>query len=192
MIKGISDFKSNFAGGARPNLFEVALTFPNEVRQQFNANTFSTLTPAQTTMMMVKGASLPSSVVGTIPLKFRGRELKIAGDRTYETWTITVINDTGMELRNMFEAWMDLIARNSANVSAYDNLDYMTQLNVSQLNGQGQQTKTYTIKDAYPINIQAIELSYDTTDAIEEFTVEFNYQYWTSGESGVIEQVTSI
>jgi hypothetical protein len=135
---------------------------------------------------MIKAAQLPSSVIGQIEVPYRGRKLKVAGDRTFESWTITVINDTTFDIRNAFESWMDRVNSHSRNVSADavvgQHLNYLRNMEVVQLDRDGDEAgiKTYTFIDAYPINIGAIELNYETVDAVEEFTVELSYQYWTS------------
>ena len=179
-MAGIEDFKAKLAGGgARPNLFKVTLAWPGGRGPDTNNVSF-----------LIKGATLPSSVIGTIPLKFRGRELKIAGDRTFETWTITVINDNDMTIRTAFEGWMSLINAHTENVSSYTGTDALGYLNsqmlVEQLDRNEDVMKTYTFIGAYPINVSAIDLNYDTTDAIEEFTVELNYQYWTDTQNGIL------
>jgi hypothetical protein len=182
MKQSISDFKSKFSGGARPNLFSVQLFFPSGVPR----------TDPSTDTILVKAASLPSSIIGTIEVPFRGRKLKVAGDRTFESWSITVINDTNMILRNKFELWMDLISRNSVNLKDSPDLSYMQPINVYQLNSEQEAIKEYVIVDAFPVNISAIDLNYETNDTIEEFTVEFSYQYWTSREANVIDYSGSI
>jgi hypothetical protein len=178
MRQSISDFKSKFSGGARPNLFEVKLFWPDTVRA-------ATGTDALTDTLMIKAASLPPSIISTIEVPFRGRKLKVAGDRTFESWTITVINDTNMVLRNKFELWMDLVSRNSVNLKDLAGLSYMQDMYVTQLDSEQEAIKEYQIHDAFPVNISAIELNYETNDAVEEFTVEFSYQYWTSRQAGV-------
>jgi hypothetical protein len=179
MRQSISDFKSKFSGGARPNLFEVKLQWPDNIIRGEGGD-------ALTDTVMIKAASLPASVINTIEVPFRGRKFKVAGDRTFESWTITVINDTDMSLRNKFELWMDLISRNSVNIQDLSTpRDYMRDLMVHQLNNEQEEIKSYQIHDAFPVNISAIELNYETNDQIEEFTVEFSYQFWTSKESGV-------
>jgi hypothetical protein len=186
MKQSISNFKSNFIGGARPNLFQVRINYPTDT-----TNSVSPINGiggnAVTDTLMVKGASLPGGVLGTIEVPFRGRKLKIAGDRTYEPWTITVINDVDMNVRNKLESWMNLISRNSSNTKDYASLAYMIDVYVDQLDYEQNIVKSYTLHDAYPTNISAIELNYETNDTVEEFTVEFNYQYWTSKESNVID-----
>lgn len=174
-MPGIADFKANFKGGARPNLFKAIMTFPDN-----NKNT------SELASYMIKAAQLPSDVIGVIEVPFRGRKLKIAGDRTFEPWTITVTNDSDMSIRNAFESWMNLINAHRENASAYsiagDPLGYMTNIDIIQLDRDGDETgtKTYTFIDAWPTNIGAIELNAENPDIIEEFTVELQYQYWTS------------
>jgi len=170
-MSNISDFKGQLiGGGARPNLFAVSMQFPPAVNFVDTVNA----------EFMIKAASLPSSVIGPIEVSYRGRKLKIAGDRTFENWSITVLNDTNMALRTAFESWMELITQNAQNVStAVPTLDgYMCNLAVSQLDRAGNTTKSYAFIDAWPVNVQAIDLNYETNDAVEEFTVEFAYQYW--------------
>lgn len=170
-ILGVDDFKSKLkGGGARPNLFNCKLNFP----------AFA-LGDAELTSFMVKGAQLPSSNVTPITVPFRGRQLKIAGDRTFEEWTVTVINDTGFEVRDAMERWMNGINSHNANTGFNDPADYQTDLSVDQLDKDGLVIKTYNFRSCFPTVISAIDLNYDTTDAIEEFTVTFQVQYWESG-----------
>lgn len=176
----LDTFKAKLrGGGARPNLFKVTIPFP-----------VATGGDTELTSFMVKGASLPSSVINPIEVPYRGRKLKVAGDRTFEPWTITVINDNDMGIRNAFERWMNLINRNVSNTSAYvdgNSLNYYSDVYVDQLdrNQVAIPTKSYEIIGAFPTNIGAIDLNYETNDTVEEFTVELNYQYWTSVGSGI-------
>jgi hypothetical protein len=177
-MSNLSQFKNQFLGGARPNLFEVELYFPTGVLDSGRARSKS--------RFMVKGAQLPASVIAPIEVPYRGRKLKVAGDRTFEPWTITVINDTNMEIRNAFESWMNLINRHASNTTAYsgDPLGYYQDLHVKQLTRESNAvTKKYTFVGAFPTNISTIELNYETNDTVEEFTVELNYQYWTSNST---------
>jgi hypothetical protein len=169
-ILGVDDFKSKLkGGGARPNLFNCKLNFP----------AFA-LGDAELTSFMVKGAQLPSSNVTPITVPFRGRQLKIAGDRTFEEWTVTVINDTGFEVRNAMERWMNGINSHNANTGFNDPADYQTDLTVDQLDKDGLVIKSYQFRSCFPTVISAIDLNYDTVDTIEEFTVTFQVQYWES------------
>jgi len=165
---GVDDFKSKLiGGGARPNLFKAIVNFPAYAAGDTELTSF-----------MCKGAQLPGSTIAQLDVPFRGRQLKIAGDRTFENWTITVINDTGMEVRNAMERWMNGMNEHVNNTGLSNPTDYQADMAIEQLDKAGNITKTYTIRGAYPINVSAIDLSYETNDAIEEFTVELAYQYW--------------
>ena len=170
MSLGVDDFKAKLiGGGARPNLFRVTVNFPGFAGGD-----------SELTSFMVKGAQLPASVIAQIDVPFRGRQLKVAGDRTFENWTITVLNDNEMLVRNAFETWMNGINEHNANVGIVNPTDYQTDMIVEQLDKSDNVTKTYDIRGAFPVNVAAIELSYDTNDTIEEYTVELAYQYWES------------
>jgi len=165
---GVDDFKSKLiGGGARPNLFKAIVNFPAYAAGDTELTSF-----------MCKGAQLPGSIIAQLDVPFRGRQLKIAGDRTFENWIITVINDTGMEVRNAMERWMNGMNEHVNNTGLSNPTDYQADMAIEQLDKAGNITKTYTIRGAYPINVSAIELSYETNDQIEEFTVELAYQYW--------------
>ena len=172
-ILGVDDFKAKLTGGgARPNLFKATLGFPGFVTADVENASF-----------MVKAASLPSSVINPIMVPFRGRQLQIAGDRTFEPWTITVINDTNFDVRNSFEEWMNGINQHNANTGMTNPSDYMADMIISQLDKDGTDVKTYNIRGCFPTNLGPIELSYDTENTIEEFTVELQVQYWESDKT---------
>jgi len=167
---GVDDFKSKLVGGgARANLFKVTCNFPSLAGGNTELASF-----------MIKGASLPGSTIQAIEIPFRGRKLKIAGDRSFDVWSITVINDTKMEIRNAFERWMNSMNAHVANTGLTNPRDYQTDMTVEQLDKAGNVSKKYTIRGAFPVGVAAIELNYDTNDQIEEFTVELQYQYWES------------
>ena len=169
-ILGVDDFKSKLkGGGARPNLFNCKVNFPAYA-----------LGDAELTSFMVKGAQLPASVVNPITVPFRGRQLKIAGDRTFEEWTVTVINDTGFEVRDAMERWMNGINSHNENTGFNDPAEYQTDLSVDQLDKDGLVIKSYSFRSCFPTNITGIDLNYDTVDTIEEFQVTFQVQYWES------------
>lgn len=169
-ILGVDDFKSKLkGGGARPNLFNVKMNFPAYA-----------LGDAELTSFMCKAAALPASTVNVITVPFRGRQLKIAGDRTFETWTVTVINDTDFAIRDAMERWMNGINSHNANTGFNDPAEYQTDLSVEQLDKDGIVLKTYNFRSCFPTSVAAIELSYETVDTVEEFTVEFQVQYWES------------
>ncbi len=179
--KNISQFKSKLiGGGARPNLFEVELTtLPPNVVSNWDADIFQ---------FMCKAASLPAQNIANIDIPFRGRIFKVAGDRTIDTWTITVINDEDFRFRNAFEDWTQQIANLDDNMGTTDPSEYMVNAKVYQL-GRGSEKssqnnggsenvvlKEYEFQNIFPTNVSAIDLSYDTGDTIEEFTVEFQVQ----------------
>ena len=192
--KSISDFKSALVGGgARPNLFEVELTtLPGGIA--WDADIFQ---------FLCKGASLPAQNIANIDIPFRGRIFKVAGDRTIETWSVTVINDESFKLRNAFEQWMQLIAKLDNNLGATNPSAYMVDADVYQLGRGGKVCeestsnagsnsailKQYKMEGIFPTNLAGIDLSYDTGDTIEEFTVEFQVQSFTpfggAGVSGI-------
>lgn len=186
--KTISQFKSALiGGGARPNLFEVELTtLPNNIA--WDSDNFR---------FMCKSAALPAQNVASIDVPFRGRIFKVAGDRTIDAWTVTIINDEGFILRNAFEEWSNLIADLDTNIGATDPSAYMVNAKVYQL-GRGSVPssqdntgnsnavlKEYEFIDIFPTNVSQIDLSYDSSDTIEEFTVEFQVQSFSyTGQGG--------
>ncbi len=170
-LRKISDFKSRLiGGGARPNLFEVELAFPTAV-----AVDSEVLAKAR---ILVKAAALPASTVAPIEIPFRGRILKIAGDRTFETWTITVINDTDFMIRSAFEKWMNVINKMDDGTGIQNPEDYQKDAIVHQLDRDGGILRSYKFWDIFPTNVSAIDMSYETTDTLEEFTVEMQVHWW--------------
>ncbi len=183
----LSDFKSRLVGGgARPNLFECVLAFPSGLSTEVRVDEDFTF--------MVKAAQLPASNVNVIDIPFRGRNLKVAGDRTFDPWTITVINDTNFKLRNAFERWMNFINRHDDNAGVITPAAYQTEMVVHQL-GRGKEVngtsgqlpdngakipvlKSYKFFGTFPTNVSPIELSYDAADSVEEFTVDLQVQWW--------------
>ena len=186
--KSISDFKSALiGGGARPNLFEVELTTLPDGVEGWDAEIFR---------FMCKGASLPPQTIANIDVPFRGRIFKVAGDRTIDPWTVTIINDENFNLRNAFEEWTDLIAKLDNNLGATDPEAYMVNAKVYQL-GRGSTPnaksnsgtansvlKEYEFYNIWPSTVAAIDLSYDSTDTIEEFTVDFQVQSYKFNGAG--------
>ena len=168
-LRTISDFKSKLTGGgARANLFEVVLTFPDLAQPPTDV--------LDKSRFLVKAARLPASNIQQIDVPFRGRILKIAGDRTFDSWSITVINDTDFAIRSAFERWMNVINRLSDNTGAVNPADYQADCYVYQLDRDGQSLRSYRFFDTFPTQVGPIELSYDAT-GIQEFTVELQVQY---------------
>ena len=185
--KTISQFKAALiGGGARPNLFEVELAaLPAGI--EWDADSFR---------YMCKAASMPSSNIAQIDVPFRGRIFKVAGDRTVDVWSITVIQDENFRLRNAFEQWVELIAKLENNLGATDPSAYMSNAKVFQL-GRGSAPnsttnagdtnavlKEYEFIDIFPTTVSSIDLSYDSSDAIEEFTVDFQVNSFSLSGAG--------
>jgi len=182
MANTLTDFKSALSGGgARPNLFEVSISPPQGNSTLFTLDGNFTI--------LCKAAALPASNVGNIDVPFRGRVFKVAGDRTFDTWQITVINDGDFTHRAIFEKWMQHIAQYQDASGASNPNNYMAEASVKQLkrdattstsnSGGGlSSAKEYKFHDIFPTNISAIDLSYDSSDQIEEFTVEFQVNHW--------------
>tara|TARA_R100000234_G_C4966151_1_gene163977 strand:+ start:299 stop:880 length:582 start_codon:yes stop_codon:yes gene_type:complete len=181
----IDDFKANVASDfARPNLFQVDLAFPSGIINNASLVRLGKFT--------VRAANLPSSQIGVIEVPFRGRTLKIAGDRTFEPWTITVMNDSKFKLRAAFEKWASSIQGYAENFTVArglgdrdDSTGYFADMTVQQLSrdiraGKAPKVlKAYRFYNVFPSNIAAIDLDYGSNDAVEEFTVELQVQYWT-------------
>jgi|TARA_B100001939_G_scaffold55529_1_gene44776 hypothetical protein len=173
-LRTIKDFKSKLiGGGARPNLFEVELAFPDGEGSPVAVNEV-----VENARFLVKAAALPSSTIAPIEIPFRGRILKIAGDRTFETWTITILNDSTFTIRSAMEKWMNYINKLDNGTGVTDPSLYQKDAVVKQLDRDGKVLRKYKFWDIFPTNISTIDLSYDTTDTIEEFTVEMQVHYW--------------
>ncbi len=170
-LRKITDFKGKLAGGgARPNLFEVELAFPTDVNVDNEI-----LNKAR---FLVKAAALPASNITPIEVPFRGRILKVAGDRTFDTWTITVINDVDFSIRSAFEKWMNVINKMDNATGLTNPAEYHKDATVHQLDRDGSILRSYKFWDIFPTSISAIDVSYETGDTIEEFTVELQVHWW--------------
>ena len=181
--RSIVDFRSRMkGGGARSNLFEVQMSFPDfakPVSEALNDIPF-----------LVKAAEIPASNIGNIPVPFRGRILPIAGDRTFDPWTVTIINDTNFRLRDVMERWSDGINDIQTAQGTIDPETYQQTAKVLQLSrGKSSNKKITSSADIpvlreydfigiYPNVVSSIPLDHGATDQIEEFQVTFNYLYY--------------
>ncbi len=166
----ITDFKSKLSGGgARSNLFEVVLSFPEAAPADTNV--------LDKSRFLVKSVAMPASTVTPLPVAFRGRTLNVAGDRTFESWTITIINDTDFSIRSAFENWMNTMNKVSDNTGITDPALYQADAFVYQLDRDGSTLRAYHFYDLFPTNMSSIPLSYDT-ESIQEFTVEMQVLWW--------------
>ena len=172
----IDDFKANLiGGGARANQFRVTITPPSGIAIGLDVRRAS---------FLARGTNLPAQTLGEIAVPFRGRQIYIAGDRTFdETWTTTFLNDTDFMVRTAIELWMNGINDLADNTGVIAPADYQTDLTVEQLDRDDTVLKTYIFRSAWPTTIAAIELTADQADAIEEFEVTWRYQHFEA--SGV-------
>jgi hypothetical protein len=171
-MANINDFKAKLAGGgARANQFKVVMPFPGyaQVGGEIEEMAF-----------LCSGTTLPGMVIGNVDVPFRGRVIKLAGDRTFEPITFTVLNDTNFKIRNAFERWMNGINNMTDNEGLTNPADYQVDAFVDQLDRNGSTLKSYTLRGAFPTNLSTIELAYATNDAVETYTIELNYQYFES------------
>ena len=169
-MANINDFKAKLAGGgARNNQFKVTMPFPGYA---------SIGGEIEELAFLCRATSIPSMEVANINVPFRGRSIKIAGDRTIPSWSITVYNDTNFKLRNAFERWQNGINNMTDNEGLTNPVDYQVDAFVDHLDRNGNTIKSYTLRGVFPTDIAAIDLSYDEATAIEEFSVTFAYQYF--------------
>ena len=191
----VSTFLQTINQGIKPNMFSVDISFPADGAGE--AANFSNR-DKDLTNILCKSAALPGSNLGVIEVPFRGRTVKIAGDRTFDTWTATFFNDKDFKIRALFERWANEINLHEANTSGRfkpgNGTDgYMANLLVTQLEKDGSESgsslRTYKLHHCFPTNISSIDLAYDSNDQIEEFTVEWQYSFFTaqpsSGESSI-------
>jgi hypothetical protein len=187
----VSQFLQTMGQGVRPNMFLIDINFPQAIALQSEDQ--------QLTNILCKSAALPGSNLGVIEIPFRGRTVKIAGDRTFDTWTTTFFNDKDFKLRSFFEQWANSINTHEGNTAPLftpNNSDgYMADLGVKQLekdaSEEGAILRQYTLKYCFPTNVSPIDLAYDSNDQIEEFSVEWQYSYFTA-EGGTRSGVSNL
>jgi hypothetical protein len=176
MAFNVTEFRANMIGdGARPNLFQVTLSFPTVAQNGTAA--------AQKTTFMAKSAQLPGSTVGTVPLYYFGRELKFAGNRTFTDWTLQIINDEDFTIRNALESWMNAINSHAGNVrnpAAGSAAGYTVDAVVNQYGKTGNIIKSYKFVGLFPLDLAPIDLDWGSNDTIEEYSATFAYQWWES------------
>lgn len=172
-ITNIEEFRSRLVtGGARPTLFRITNPFPSTLGAD-----------AEELSYMAKAASIPEEIISPISVGYFGRKIKLAGDRTYRDWNLTIINNEMYSIRNVFESWHNLLNSPEGNVRAFSYINpniYKTDVNVEQLNQGGDISRIYKLVGAFPIRIGDIRLSWDDQNTIEEFDVTFAYDYFTS------------
>ena len=177
--RNITEFRSRLSGGgARANLFEVEIAFPEELVIDLNLVT-------DKVPFLVKAAEIPASNLGNIPVPYRGRVLPVAGDRTFDPWTVTIINDTDFQIRDAMEKWSNSINDLQTAQGSVDPAVYQRSALVKQLSREGTNPgdpekvlRTYNFEGIYPNTVSSIPLDFGATDQIEEFQVTFNYLFW--------------
>lgn len=181
MAFSIDQFKSQLAlGGARPSLFEVQITF--------NPGSGIVTDGLSKLQFMARAASIPPSIVGSFPVPYFGRQIKLAGDRVFEDWQVTIINDEDFAVRSAFEEWSKLINSHEPNLTSLrpglgtaggaSTLGYKANAEVRQYSKLGNVIRRYQFVGLYPTAISDIQLNWGETDTIEEFAVQFSYDYW--------------
>ena len=169
-MANINDFKAKLAGGgARANQFKVTMPFPGYAQVGGEIEDLAFLCTT---------AQIPAMNVGLVNVPFRGRQIKIAGDRTFADWSITVLNDTNFKLRNAFERWQNGINNMTDNEGLSNPVDYQVDAFVDQLDRNGSTLKTYTLRGSFPTTLAPIDLSYSDNSAVETFSCTFRYQYF--------------
>jgi hypothetical protein len=168
----INRFREKLGGGSKANLFRM------DIIPEFTVPGFD----QKTTSILCKSGAIPAFTLGIIEVPFRGRRIKIPGDRTYADWTATFINDDNQNIRKSFDNWLNSIVNVDGEEALRDGTDsYRCTITVSQLKPDGSVARKYKLFDAFPTDVSAIDLSYDTTDAVQEFTVTFQYHYLDVG-----------
>lgn len=176
--RSIEDFKAVLqGGGVRPTMFEVELSFPESIAPDLGDVT-------RDGTFLIKAAGLPSSNVGTIAVPFRGRKLKVSGDRVFDDWNITVINDVSFGLRTAMEKWSEKIQNHNYALGATELRSYFGSAIVRQLDRDGSQLRAYVFEGIWPQQVAEIGLDFEANDSIEQYDVNFAVQYWGAAKDG--------
>ena len=183
MAFSVTEFNSNLKqGGARPSLFQVELLFPQVtgIKQ-----------PTVKSKFLVKGTTIPASTIGSYDVFFHGKAIKVAGDRTFDTWETTIINDEDYGIRVAIEQWMDLIAEHKLNKrnevftsKEGEAASYKQSLKVTQFSKSGKDIHHYHFLGAFPTALSTIALDWGSSE-IEEYTCTWTYDRWMPGREGV-------
>jgi hypothetical protein len=174
----INEFRTKLKnGGARPNQFQVIISFPVQTGVQLGVSTY-----------LVNVAELPGQTIGVAPVFYRGREIKLAGDKVFAPFTCTVLNDTDFTLRQGLELWMNLIESNTRKTGYTDPSLYQSVIDVNQLDRQGNILRSYKLNGAFPTDIAPIGLDFAANDQLSTFGVTFQYQDFivSGGTTGII------
>lgn len=177
----VDNFTSQLkGGGARPNLFQMQLS---------NLPTFATIGDNAMFSYMCRATDIPSSTIGTAPLPYFGREIHFAADREFAELTTTIINDEGHDARNMIESWMNQMngmSSNKAKNSLGDRTNYTSTLILKTFKKDGADDQSFQFRDCWPSSVSAIDLNWDSTNTIMEFTVTWQYGYFVHPQANII------
>ena len=183
MTTKLNNFLSKIGEGVKPNMFVVDVNWPSDLASAPSGDN------KELVNLLCKSTALPASNIGVIEVPFRGRTVKIAGDRTFDTWTATFFNDKDFKIRTYFEKWLERINTHESNnaplyIPSNSDNGYMATVKVKQMRKDDKESgsvlRQYDLLHAFPTNVSQIDLAYDSNDQIEEFSVEFQYSYWTS------------
>ena len=192
---GILEFQKAIRGGVRPNLFSVFHTWPQGTSLSEPIVDGVSGSKGAAVTYMCKSAALPATNVGTVELPFRGRVIKVPGDRTYETWTGTFYNDDAFKMRSAYEKWIQITNGVDANVAEADVSDIFKNITVAQFDKFGSEKlkviRSYELVQAFPVSVSQISVAYDNNDSYEEFDVEFAYQYHVTKEGVTANRVSA-
>lgn len=170
----IDTFREKLNGGSKANLFRMDIEVEEDIDGVDLANV----------PILCKSGAIPAFTLGVIEVPFRGRRIKIPGDRTYGDWTATFVNDDSQNIRKSFDNWLNSIVNVDGEQALRDGTEtYRSTITINQLRPDGTIARIYQLYDAFPTDVSAIDLSYDTTDAIQEFTVTFQYHYLDVGST---------
>ncbi|MAB51007.1 phage tail protein [Marinobacter sp.] len=176
-VFNVERFKSALTnGGLRPNQFAVQLSFPTYVGDAATA--------VQKSPFLVNIAELPGQIINPAIVLYRGREVKFAGDRVYAPWTITVLNDSQMSVRNAMEQWMNGMEDLQTKIGRLNPAEYQRNVDIFQLDRNGNVLKSYTLLDAFPVDISPVALDFGANDQISTFTVTWQYQSFATSGGG--------
>jgi hypothetical protein len=183
MTTKLNNFLSKIGEGVKPNMFVVDVSWPTDLENKPEGDN------RELVNLLCKSTALPASNIGVIEVPFRGRTVKIAGDRTFDTWSATFFNDKDFKIRSYFEKWLEQINTHESNnaplfVPTNSTAGYMATVKVKQMRKDDRESgsilRQYDLLHAFPTSVSQIDLAYDSNDQIEEFSVEFQYSYWTS------------
>ena len=186
MTTKLNNFLSKIGEGVKPNMFVVDISWPQDLDNRPEGDN------RELVNLLCKSTALPASNIGVIEVPFRGRTVKIAGDRTFDTWSATFFNDKDFKIRTYFEKWLEQINTHESNnaplfVPTNSTAGYMATVKVKQMRKDDRESgsilRQYDLLHAFPTSVSQIDLAYDSNDQIEEFSVEFQYSYWTSPAS---------